>query len=205
MLKIQPAVIPLFDKLTGVLASEVLPNGWFAAPDSPNTLPDLEKFWRANPGRLHVSDFVPATTVFSDMPGLLAFRGWHDEIHLDPLVRGSFDLPGELRTAQAHVADMARLTGDTPELRAMSALALAQVYDQNVYFGALKGEGRVIDERQFALDKLSGWQDYSDRLLNYLFKWVRTGCPLNRALALSFVGDLPTFGGQFDPLGGYRV
>lgn len=205
MLRSAAPLIQNFDGVTMDIARARLSGGWTSSDHSPNTLEDLIAYFHANgENKLDVTNAVPDSTVFGSQKVLEGFRAWHDEIHVRAEIDGTFDLPGELRVAHAHAADIMLMTGDSPDGRAMAALALIQVYQQNVYWMATNGV-RVVDERRMALQYFAGWNEYADEMFKYVFYWVAKGCPLNRRLALTFEGDLPNFGASLDASKSYRV
>lgn len=196
----QKPLIAAFDPTVLALARQRLPRGWKACGGSPNSLEDVIKVFERT-GDMIVTNSVPKTAVFGDFATLVAFRAWHDWLHWKYV--GEFTLPGELMVGHVHVGGLVAELGFTDEVQAMGALALIQVYQQNVYFFDTH-EVRVEDERRFAMAFFSGWYEYTGRLLEHIRARSRVS-PLTEDLALSFHGQLPTFCHTLDAKRGYRI
>lgn len=194
------ALIPLFDDLVGEIARDVLPRGWRACSGSPDTLEEVIRNFERT-GDMIVTNSRPRTTVFGSFEKLIAFRAWHDWIHWKYV--GEFTLPGELMVGHVHVGGLVEKLGFTREAQEMGALALIQVYQQNVYFFDTH-ELRVEDERRFALLYFSGWYEYAGRLMDHMKKRARVS-PLTMDIGVSFHGELPTFCHTLDAKRGFRV
>lgn len=99
------ALDSLFSHATIEIAQSLMPQGWIACNDAPNTLESLTLAYQHTGGRLVVSDWHGPESIFINPWEQIAFQAWHDYNHV--MLQGSFDPAGERRVHAAQVSQLA--------------------------------------------------------------------------------------------------
>lgn len=156
-MKTEEPFCPEFNALMLTIANEVMPQGWDAIEEAPDTLADLKAYY-ARTGRIAVNATSRFGLTVGEPEAYYAFRAWHDLLHVLHDGSDRFTIPGERAVANLHREELVRRLGDTDKAHFFADLIQVEVDAANNLY--VKTGAWPASPREFAIGWLlgKGWE-----------------------------------------------